>query len=259
MAMPFSACIMIDGAVARGALHGPQDLAVGGVEHARVGHEQLEARDALADERVHLLERRVVDVGDDHVEAVVDGAVALGLCRARRRAPASSDSPLLWTAKSMMVVVPPQAAARVPVSKSSAANVPPKGISMWVWASIAARHDVQAGGVAAVRSTLPARPSLTARGEQRGDRLPVDQHVGRDRPGGGDDRATADERLHRRPFTARPAGRRSPAGGPGRTATGARTSSSRSMSRSRTSTSLALSGAALAHDLAARVGEVGLP
>src|SRR5579859_6652476 len=36
----------------------------------------------------------------------------------------------------MMVVVPPQAAARVPVSKVSAENVPPNGISMCVCASI---------------------------------------------------------------------------------------------------------------------------
>src|SRR5690625_116552 len=35
-----------------------------------------------------------------------------------------------------MVVVPPWAAARVPVSKVSDACVPPNGISMWVWASI---------------------------------------------------------------------------------------------------------------------------
>src|SRR5512146_1757233 len=36
----------------------------------------------------------------------------------------------------MMVVVPPQAAARVPVSKVSAENVPPNGISMCVCTSI---------------------------------------------------------------------------------------------------------------------------
>ena len=35
-----------------------------------------------------------------------------------------------------MVVVPPQAAARVPISKVSEAKVPPKGSSMWVWQSI---------------------------------------------------------------------------------------------------------------------------
>ena len=35
----------------------------------------------------------------------------------------------------MIVVVPPQAAARVPVSKVSLALVPPNGSCMWVWAS----------------------------------------------------------------------------------------------------------------------------
>ncbi|SKV34345.1 Uncharacterised protein [Mycobacteroides abscessus subsp. abscessus] len=41
-----------------------------------------------------------------------------------------SRSPNFCTAKSMMVVVPPHAAARVPVSKSSDAVVPPKGMDM---------------------------------------------------------------------------------------------------------------------------------
>ena len=47
MAMPFSACIMIMAPPFAGRLHGPQDLAVVAVEDARVGHEQLEAGDAL--------------------------------------------------------------------------------------------------------------------------------------------------------------------------------------------------------------------
>src|ERR1700732_3687755 len=49
---------------------------------------------------------------------------------------ASSEEPLAWTAKSMIVVVPPQAAARVPVSNVSTENVPPNGISMCVCTSI---------------------------------------------------------------------------------------------------------------------------
>ena len=49
---------------------------------------------------------------------------------------ACSDVPLAWTAKSTIVVVPPQAAARVPVSNVSAENVPPNGISMCVCASM---------------------------------------------------------------------------------------------------------------------------
>ena len=35
----------------------------------------------------------------------------------------------------MIDVVPPKAAAMVPVSKVSEAFVPPKGSSMWVWTS----------------------------------------------------------------------------------------------------------------------------
>ena len=44
--------------------------------------------------------------------------------------------PLACTAKSMIVVVPPHAAAFVPVSKVSTEDVPPNGISICVCASI---------------------------------------------------------------------------------------------------------------------------
>src|SRR5215475_1240696 len=47
-----------------------------------------------------------------------------------------SEAPLGCTAKSISDVVPPQAAARVPVSKSSAENVPPNGMSRWVCTSM---------------------------------------------------------------------------------------------------------------------------
>src|SRR6266568_2091018 len=47
-----------------------------------------------------------------------------------------SEPPFCWMAKSMSVVVPPWAAAMVPVSKSSDETVPPKGMSRWVWASM---------------------------------------------------------------------------------------------------------------------------
>src|SRR5438309_2623901 len=54
----------------------------------------------------------------------------------QRSYPAWRLSPASWIAKSTIVVVPPQAAAAVPVSKSSAENVPPKGMSRWVCASM---------------------------------------------------------------------------------------------------------------------------
>lgn len=66
-------------AVGGAALHGAQDLPVVAVEDARVGHEQLEGRDALPHQEVHLLEGALVDVREDHVEGVVDGALAVGL------------------------------------------------------------------------------------------------------------------------------------------------------------------------------------
>lgn len=66
-------------AVAGGPLHGPQNLTVVAVEDAGVGHEQLEGGDALRDQQVHLPQRGLVHVGEDHVEGVVDRAVAVGL------------------------------------------------------------------------------------------------------------------------------------------------------------------------------------
>src|SRR5918998_87589 len=54
-------------------------------------------------------------------------------CQAAR--PSCTTSPVRCTAKSMIVVVPPHAAARVPVSNVSDANVPPNGSSMCVCAS----------------------------------------------------------------------------------------------------------------------------
>ena len=45
------------------------------------------------------------------------------------------DVPRVWIAKSTMQVVPPWAAARVPVSKVSEVSVPPNGIWWWVCGS----------------------------------------------------------------------------------------------------------------------------
>ena len=55
-------------------------------------------------------------------------------CHASR--PARIELPFDWIAKSTIVVVPPCAAATVPVSKSSDAVVPPNGSSMCVWQSM---------------------------------------------------------------------------------------------------------------------------
>ena len=135
IAEPFSACIMISPPLPAAVCMACTICPSVGQEHAGVGHEQLEAGDALGDQLVHRLERLVVDLADDLVEAVVDRAVAAGLL-----VPSATWSCTRWpcacTTKSTIVVVPPQAAARVPVSKVSEARVPPNGISMCVCASM---------------------------------------------------------------------------------------------------------------------------
>ena len=68
-------------------LPGPQqrleDARIVEHEHARIRHEQLERRHALADERVHLEFHLIVELGHDHVEAVVDRGFAVRLLHPR--------------------------------------------------------------------------------------------------------------------------------------------------------------------------------
>ena len=66
--------------VIRRGLHGPQDLTVVAVEDTWIRHEEFEAGDAFVDEFVHGFEGVVVHAADDLVEAVVDRALAVGLC-----------------------------------------------------------------------------------------------------------------------------------------------------------------------------------
>ncbi len=71
--------------------------------------------------------------------------------------------PRAWMAKSTIVVVPPIAAARVPVSKSSAELVPPKGMSRCVCASMppgSSSRPVASTTVSAALAGMPARTSL---------------------------------------------------------------------------------------------------
>ena len=92
----------------------------------------------------------------------------------------------------MIVVVPPKAAARVPVSNVSLANVPPKGSSMWVWTSMAPGITYLP---AASMVSLGQRGAFEAAAD-RLDRLSVDQDVGLRRAVGVDDRAARDQRAH---------------------------------------------------------------
>ena len=131
------------------------------------------------DQVVHRLERLVVDAADDLVEGVVDRAVARRPWRARRRGRRCTRSPVRCTAKSTIVVVPPQAAARVPVSKVSEANVPPKAAPCGCGASTPPGMTyLPVASIDAVGARRPVAAACAGR-EQRGDRLAVDQHVRR--------------------------------------------------------------------------------
>lgn len=68
-------------AVASCALQHLEELAV--VQHHRplVRHEDLEARDALADETAHIGDGVGIEPGEDHVERVIDRRLMLGLRR----------------------------------------------------------------------------------------------------------------------------------------------------------------------------------
>ena len=59
--------------------HRLEDGCVVDHQHVGIGHEELEAGHALAHHVVHVFEARVGQIGDDHVQAVVDAGLALGL------------------------------------------------------------------------------------------------------------------------------------------------------------------------------------
>ncbi len=159
-------------------LHGPDDLAVVGVEHARVGHEHLVARDALVGQLLHRLQRL-----PRPRRRRSGGSRSRSRCcrrpsRARRPAHLSRRWPVVCTAKSITLVVPPQAAAVVPGSKVSDAAVPPNGSSKWVCASMP--PGITYLPVASITRVPPRGPrprSCEPGCEDRDHDLAVDQHI----------------------------------------------------------------------------------
>ena len=94
-------------------------------------------------------------------------------------------------AKSTMVVVPPMAAARVPVSKSSLDVVPPNGMSRCVCASMPPGSSSMPGGVQHFMAGL----GRNARAHFL-DRLAFDQHIRRESLLRGHHRAVLNEESH---------------------------------------------------------------
>jgi hypothetical protein len=59
--------------------HRAEDRRVVQHEHARIGHEELERRDAAVNHRVHLAQDLLVDLADDEVQPVIDVRFRAGL------------------------------------------------------------------------------------------------------------------------------------------------------------------------------------
>ena len=113
-----------------------QDGVVGHPALLSVDHEHLEGRNAGVHDLTELPGHLVVPIREAEVERVVDADLRVGLCLARFDG-REEGLTLAWMAKSMTVVTPPQAAALVPFSKSSALTVPPKGSCRWTCPSMA--------------------------------------------------------------------------------------------------------------------------
>ncbi|MNW54874.1 hypothetical protein D3C74_324970 [compost metagenome] len=181
-------------AVGRGLLHGPQDLAVVAVEHPGVGHEELEARDALGHELVHGLERVVVDPAEDLVEPVVHGAVPLGLGepggeRVLDPLPGALDREVDDRRRAS-----PGRGARPGLERVRGGRAAERQLHVGVRVH-RARDHVLAGRVdhrLRDRGEVHAERRV-ARAHERGDLLAVEQDVGARAPRGPDDGATRDE------------------------------------------------------------------
>src|SRR5690606_9947492 len=178
-------------AVVGGALHGAQDLPVVAVEDARVGHELLEAGDPFVHQEIHLLERVVVHVGDDHVEAVVDGAVALGLGVPGVEALAQGAADALHREVDDGGGAAPGGGPGAGPEGVGGAGAAERQLHVGVRVG-AAREHVLPGGVSGAvgGERLGGRG---AGGGEGGDAAVLDQDVGVDLVRGGDDESTPDD------------------------------------------------------------------
>ena len=137
-------------------------------------------------------------VRDDHVEAVVDDGLALGLVRPRRRARRAAPRPSYWIAKSTIVVVPPCAAAIVPDLEVVGRVVPPNGMSRCVCTSMPPGMTYLPAASIVVSAAVPAGNVPTA-----AICSPSIEHVRAVRIRSGHDRAVPDDGSHRRSLVAR--------------------------------------------------------
>jgi len=175
-----------------GVLHGSQDLAVVGVENARVGHEQLEAGDALVVDQVgHRLQRLVVDAADDLVERIVDRAVARRLLVPLGESVVHRLTGALDGEVDDGGDAAPRRGDRAGLERVGGEGAAERQLHVGVGVD-AAGDDVLVRGVDDAVGVDAHRRGL-AGGEDADDRLVVDQDVALGPPGRRNDRAVLDE------------------------------------------------------------------
>ena len=172
-----------------GPAHGAEDGGVIEHENSRIGHEQLERRDALLDQPIHLLEDRVVDLAHDHVESIVDVRLAFGF-----------SVPLVQSLAQRLAVrldgEVDDGGGPAPGGRRRAGGevVGGKGAAEW---EFHVRVDVERSrhDVATLRIDHLVGSGLQAVTDGR-DRLAVDQDIGLRRVAGRDHRPVLDQGLH---------------------------------------------------------------
>ena len=190
MTMPFSACMQMSAPFSPASRMALKIVPSSTSKHAGIGHEQLEAGDALVDQRLHLGER----------------ARRAGRCRsggsrsrsrscprpwrARRRAPDAATALRLhgevddaWSCRH----TPPRACRS---RKSSDAVVPPNGRSMCVCGSM------PPGMTSLPVASMSLSASIVEVLADQGDRAAVDEDVGDVVVDGGNDAAVLDQYAH---------------------------------------------------------------
>ncbi len=187
-----------------GGLHRPQDLSIVAVEHARIGHEQLEAGDTLVvDEVGHRFQRFLIDTTDDLVEAVVDGTVAVCLAVPLGETVLHALTGALHRHVDDRRDAAPRCCNRSCLERVGRGRATEGKLHVRVHVD-ATGDDVLAAGVDGAHRGDADRLGLPW-SEQRGDRLPIDEDVALDPAGGTDDRAAGDESgTHVRSFRCQP-------------------------------------------------------
>ncbi len=167
------------------------------VEHedAGVGHEELEGGHALRDERVHLPLDGVVQVGDDHVEAVVDRRLAVRLRpprveRVTERLPAVLDREVDDGGRAAV-----RRGDRARLEVVGGRRAPERHVEVGVDVDPAGEDVLALSFDDTVRGLIPEGGQIPPRCDNRHDLVVLDQDVTAVEVRRRDDRSAADEGL----------------------------------------------------------------